>query len=77
MRRQWLLADEGPQAEIEPLGQTAMNRFGRIGVWLNDARVGAIGRFDEIPPADYVQVIETNLLGTLYGSYFALRLFRR
>src|SRR5262249_15117504 len=36
---------------------------------------GAIGRFERIPLADHVQVIATDLLGTLYGTYFAYRQF--
>jgi short-subunit dehydrogenase len=39
--------------------------------------VGALGRFEEIPLEDHIQVIETDLLGTLYGSYFAMQQFRR
>ena len=37
----------------------------------------AVGRFDAIPLDDHAQVIETTLLGTLYGSYLALRQFRK
>lgn len=63
--------------EVEMLAQTAISTFGRIDVWVNDAGVGALGRFDEVPLEDHRQVLETNLLGTLYGSYFAMRQFRK
>jgi short-subunit dehydrogenase len=69
--------DVSRQADMEALAQAALREFGRIDVWLNNAGVGAIGRFDEIPLADHVQVIETDLLGALYGSYFAMRQFRK
>jgi short-subunit dehydrogenase len=43
---------------------------------VNNAGVGAIGRFEDVPLEDHVKVIETDLLGTMYGSYFAIRQFR-
>jgi short-subunit dehydrogenase len=63
------------ELEISELAQTALSRFGRIDLWINNAGAGAIGRFDVIPLEDHVQVIETTLLGTLYGSWVALRQF--
>src|SRR5690349_15644967 len=62
--------------EVQNLAQKAVDEFGRIDVWINDAGVGAVGLFDQVPLADHIQVIETNLLGTIYGSYFALTQFR-
>lgn len=62
--------------EVENLAQAAISQFGSIDIWINDAGVGALGRFEEIPLADHVQVIEINLLGALYGSYFAMKQFR-
>ena len=69
--------DVSDQDEVERLGQLAIAEFGRIDVWVNNAGAGAIGRFEDIPLEDHVRVIETDLLGTLYGSYFAMRQFRR
>lgn len=51
------------------------DRFGRIDIWINNAGVGALGRFETVPLDDHVKVIETDLMGTLYGSYFAYRQF--
>jgi len=63
--------------EVEKLTSRAIREFGKIDVWVNNAGVGAVGRFDEIPLEEHEQLIRTNLLGTLYGSYFALREFRK
>ncbi len=63
--------------EIEHLARAATDRFGRIDVWVNDAGVVAIGRFDRIPLADQARVIDVNLKGALYGSYAAMRRFRQ
>jgi short-subunit dehydrogenase len=62
--------------DVERLGRTAIERFGHIDVWINDAGVGALGRFEDIPLQDHVRVIDVNLKGTLYGSYFAMHHFR-
>jgi short-subunit dehydrogenase len=68
--------DVSVQDDVEELAEAASSRFGRIDVWVNNAGAGALGRFEEIPLADHVKVIETDLLGTLYGSYFAMEQFR-
>lgn len=67
--------DVSQQAEVEHLASIALSRYGCIDVWVNNAGVGAIGRFEAIPVTDHVQVIETDLLGTLYGSYCAYQQF--
>lgn len=67
--------DVSIEEEVEQLAQTAIQRCGRIDVWVNNAAVGALGRFEEVPLEDHEQTIKTDLLGTLYGSYFAYRQF--
>ncbi|RST29415.1 SDR family NAD(P)-dependent oxidoreductase [Sphingomonas ginkgonis] len=67
--------DAGDPAAMEALGRAAMQRFGRIDVWMNIAGVGAIGRFWDIPAADQSRLIDTNLKGVVYGSRVALRQF--
>jgi short-subunit dehydrogenase len=65
-----------PEA-VERLAAAAEARFGRIDVWANIAGVGAVGAFDETPLAQHDQTLRTNLLGTLYGAYAAVRRFKR
>ncbi len=67
--------DVSRREQVEALCRGALDRFGRIDVWINNAGVGAIGRFEAVPLEDHVKVIETDLLGVLYGSYFAYRQF--
>jgi short-subunit dehydrogenase len=67
--------DVSKKEDVERLCATALETFGRIDVWINNAGVGAIGRFERVPLDVHQQVIATNLYGTLYGSYFAYRQF--
>ncbi|WP_426956335.1 SDR family NAD(P)-dependent oxidoreductase [Muricoccus radiodurans] len=62
--------------QVERLARAAEERFGHIDVWVNNAAVGAIGRFEEIPLTDHARVVQVNLNGTIHGSHAALRRFR-
>ncbi len=59
------------------LAEAAADRFGGIDVWVNNAGVGAIGRFDEVPIEAHRRTIETNLLGYMYGAHAVLPHFIR
>lgn len=70
-------ADVSIAADVQQLATDAISKFGRIDVWVNNAGVGTVARFDEAPLEEHEQVIRTNLLGTIYGSYEALTQFRK
>lgn len=76
-RTRAVTTDVSRREDVEKLAQEAVSAFGRIDVWINDAGVGALGRFEDIPLDVHEQTIKTDLLGTLYGSYFAYRQFLR
>lgn len=62
--------------EVEELGRRALERFGRIDLWFNNAGVAAFGRLESIPMDSWRRVIETNLFGYVYGARVAMRQFR-
>ncbi|HEY1188266.1 MAG TPA: SDR family oxidoreductase [Gemmata sp.] len=68
--------DVSDRGAVEELSRKAVSAFGHFDVWINDAGVAAIGRYDQVPLADHEQVIKTDLLGTVYGSHLALAHFR-
>jgi len=69
--------DTSDSDQMARLQQAALQRFGRIDVWINDAAVAAIGPFDAVPLRDHGRVVDVNLKGTIDGSYLALQQFRR
>ena len=69
--------DVAREADMMRLAEAAVGEYGHIDIWVNNAGAGAVGRFEDIPLDDHIRVIETDLIGTLYGSYFAMRQFRR
>jgi short-subunit dehydrogenase len=69
-------ADVGKPEDVRKLADAAVARFGQIDVWINNAGVGALGRFEDIPVADHSRLIDINLKGVVYGSHVAMRQFR-
>lgn len=61
---------------VEELARRVVERFGRLDVWVNNAGVTSFGRFEETPQETNRRVVETNLLGTMYGAQAALLRFR-
>ncbi|MGK9171360.1 SDR family NAD(P)-dependent oxidoreductase, partial [Inquilinus limosus] len=64
-----------PQA-VQALARAAIENFGRIDVWVNNAAVTLFARFEEAPMDAYRRVIETNLFGYIHGARAALPHFR-
>jgi NAD(P)-dependent dehydrogenase (short-subunit alcohol dehydrogenase family) len=60
--------------DLEALWDIAARRFGRIDVWINNAGSAHEAQpVRELDPATIRTVIETNLIGTIYGARVALR----
>jgi NAD(P)-dependent dehydrogenase (short-subunit alcohol dehydrogenase family) len=53
--------------QVEALAQAAVDRFGRIDVWVNDAGTSLWGPFEEIPADAHDRLIAIDLLGVLHG----------
>ncbi|MGQ9365445.1 SDR family oxidoreductase [Azospirillum sp. ST 5-10] len=62
---------------VHRLAERAEAALGTIDVWINNAGVGALGRFEDTPVAAHRRVIETNLLGPLHGAHAVLPRLRR
>ncbi len=67
--------DVSLKSDVEVLYNQAIEKFGRIDVWINNAGAAAMGNFIDVPLEDHLQVVMTDLVGTICGSYFALKQF--
>jgi NAD(P)-dependent dehydrogenase (short-subunit alcohol dehydrogenase family) len=62
--------------QVEELGRRAVERFGRIDVWFNNAGIAVFGRIESVPSEVWRRVVETNVFGYFHGAKVAMRQFR-
>lgn len=70
-------ADVADAESVKNLARRAVESFGHIDVWVNNAAVTLFARFEEAPLEAYRQVIETNLFGYIYGAREAIPHFKQ
>lgn len=71
------VADVADRAQVAQVAQAAVERFGRVDTWVNNAGVSMYGRLDEVSEADSRRLFDTNFWGVVNGSLEALPLLRR
>jgi short-subunit dehydrogenase len=57
---------------VQELVRRAVERFGRIDVWVNCAAVTAFAPFQEIPLDDFRRILDVNIMGYVHGARAAL-----
>ena len=62
---------------VNELAQAAVAAFGGIDVWVNNAGVGAVGAYQDVPLEIHRRTVEVNLLGAMYGAHAVLPIFMR
>jgi 3-oxoacyl-[acyl-carrier protein] reductase len=70
-------ADVRKYAEVEQAIGTAARRFGGIDILVNNAGVGVFTNVEEMTPAQWADVIETNLTGVFNACRVALPYLRQ
>jgi short-subunit dehydrogenase len=71
-----ITTDVRDEGAVLGLADHAVERFGRIDVWVNCAGVIVYGGFEQVPSDVFRNVIETNLFGQVHGARAALPHFR-
>ena len=72
----YVAADVGNMADVEFVAQKAVERFGGIDTWINNAGASAYGKLLEVPIEDQRRIFETNYWGVVYGSRVAAEYMR-
>ncbi|MHA7208182.1 SDR family oxidoreductase [Arthrobacter sp. MDT1-65] len=57
---------------VQELASRAVEEFGRIDVWVNNASVAFFSPFLDVPLRDFESVIDVNIMGYVYGARAAL-----
>lgn len=65
------------EEDVRRLAQSALTRWGRIDVWVNNAGVTSFSRLEDGAFDEHRRVIETNLFGAIYGARAVLPTFRQ
>jgi NADP-dependent 3-hydroxy acid dehydrogenase YdfG len=65
--------DVGSHEDLERIAEAAIQRFGRIDTWVNDAGVAIYGKLEEVSEEDSRKLFDTNFWGVVNGSLVALR----
>jgi NAD(P)-dependent dehydrogenase (short-subunit alcohol dehydrogenase family) len=71
-----LAVDVADLQQVQGLAALALEQFGRLDVWVNNAGIaGPYGPTLDVDPAEFTRLVQTNILGTYYGSRTAMQHF--
>jgi short-subunit dehydrogenase len=68
----YVACDVANRSQVDAVARAAIDRFGRIDTWVNDAGIAIYGRLDEVSEADNRKLFDTNFWGVVNGSLAAL-----
>lgn len=71
------IADVGDLRDVQRAASKAVERFGRIDTWVNDAGVAIYGKLLDTPMAEHEQLLRTNYFGAVHGCLTAVEHLQR
>jgi len=71
------VTDIKKSGDLVSLVKLACETYGRLDVMVNNAGIARLSRIDQLQVADWEEMIDVNLRGTLYGIAAALPVFKR
>jgi len=69
--------DVGKRDDHERLLQAALDTYGTVDTWINNAGVSIFGKIEDVPVEDQRKLFDTNYWGVVYGSIVAVGHLRR
>jgi short-subunit dehydrogenase len=76
-RAEPVVADVADYGAVERIAERAVERFGRIDTWVNNAAVSVYAHVDQLEPDEFDRIVRVNLLGQMYGSKVAATHMKR
>lgn len=70
-------ADVGHLGDVARIVQSAVERFGHIDTWVNNAGISIFGRNEDVPLEDQQRLFQTNFWGVVHGSLEAVKQMKR
>jgi NAD(P)-dependent dehydrogenase (short-subunit alcohol dehydrogenase family) len=64
-------------AQVEKLAQTAVDRFGRVDTWVNNAAVSIYATVEQLTAEEIDRLIQVNLMGQIYGMKAAVPILKQ
>jgi len=69
--------DVSRRDQVEALAALAINTYGRIDTWVNNAGVSIYSRFEDVTEEEVRRLFDVNFMGQMYGMWTAIPLLRR
>ena len=66
-------ADVSKESQVKRVASQAIETFGSIDTWINNAGVSIYGKLEDVPDADSRRLFETNFWGVVNGSLIAAK----
>jgi short-subunit dehydrogenase len=68
----YVVADVSDRNQVQNIANAALDAYGRIDTWINDAAISIYGRLDQVSEADSRRLFDINFWGVVNGSLVAL-----
>ncbi len=68
-----IAADVSKESQVQDVARKAVETFGSIDTWINNAGVSIYGKLEDVPDADSRRLFETNFWGVVNGSLTAAK----
>ncbi len=69
--------DVSREDQVQALARAAVDRFGRIDTWVNDAGISVYATFDKLTEDEIRRIMDVNFMGTVHGIRAALPVMQR